>query len=142
MELKIFMMKVLVFGTFDIFHKGHRDFLKQARGYGDFLRVVVARDETVLVVKKQYPVNSEQERLKIIAESELADEVVLGSLHDKYAVIKEYEPNVICLGYDQQFFIKDLKKKLKEFELNKIKIIRLKSFQPEIYKSSLLRNVM
>ena len=43
--------KVMVFGTFDIFHKGHENFLKQAKKLGDCLTVVVARDETVLKFK-------------------------------------------------------------------------------------------
>jgi len=42
------------------------------------------------------------------------------------------------LGYDQEFFIENLGKKLQEFGLEKTKIIRLASFKPEQYKSSLL----
>jgi len=30
------MKKVMVFGTFDIFHSGHINFLEQARQEGDF----------------------------------------------------------------------------------------------------------
>jgi len=75
----------------------------------------------------------------MIQESALADEVILGSLGDKYAIIKKRKPNVICLGYDQEFFIENLKSKLKEFGLIKTEIIRLKSYKPEIYKSSKLR---
>lgn len=129
----------MVFGTFDIFHEGHKDFLKQARQQGDFLRVVVARDETVAKVKKQVVVNGEQERQRKIQESGLADEVVLGSLGDKYAVIGEFRPEVICLGYDQEFFLEKLQEKLIEFGLGNAEIIRLRPYKPEIYKSSLLR---
>lgn len=146
------MKKVLVFGTFDIFHEGHRDFLQQAikcglpadagRGQGVFLRVVVARDATVTKVKKRQPLHAETERQKAVAESGLADEVVLGSLVDKYAVIEEFRPDVICLGYDQKFFIEELKSKLQEFDLIKTKIIRLQPHQPQKYKSSILREKM
>ena len=41
------MKKVLVFGTFDGLHEGHKDFLRQAKQYGDHLTVVVGRDSTV-----------------------------------------------------------------------------------------------
>jgi cytidyltransferase-like protein len=136
------MTKVLVFGTFDIFHEGHRNFLKQARKHGDFLRVVVARDQTVKKVKGQNPFNSEQCRKEEIEKSALADDVVLGNLANKYAVIKQFRPDVICLGYDQQFFIDELEDKLKEIGLNKTKIIRLESHQPKIYKSSILKKKM
>jgi cytidyltransferase-like protein len=133
------MKKVMVFGTFDIFHEGHVSFLKQAGEYGDCLVAVVARDETVLKVKKQETRNKEQARVKILQSSKLANEVILGSLKDKYAVIKKYKPDVICLGYDQKAFTKYLKNKLGEFKLDKTQIIRLKSYYPEKYKSSLMK---
>lgn len=134
------MKKVLVFGTFDIFHEGHVDFLRQARKHGEFLRVVVARDVTVLKVKGHRTRYSEQERVAAIRRSALADEVVLGSLDDRYRVVREYKPTVICLGYDQKQSLAELRKKLNETGLENTAIIRLKAYKPEIYKSSLLRN--
>ncbi len=133
------MEKVMVFGTFDIFHLGHRSFLKQAKKYGEYLIVVVARDETVLKVKKRETINKERERVRVIRKSKLADKVALGSRGNKYAIIKKYQPNVICLGYDQKFFADRLKENLEKFNLKNIKIIRLKSYRPEIYKSSKLK---
>jgi len=132
------MIKVMVFGTFDIFHLGHRNFFEQARGHGDYLIVVVARDETVKAIKKRNARNNEQERLNKICESGLADEVVLGSLENKYESIEKYQPDAICLGYDQEFFVQELEEKLKELGLNETKIVRLESFEPQIYKSSLI----
>ena len=131
--------KVMVFGTFDIFHKGHEYLLKQARKHGDYLIAVIARDKTVLRVKKQKTENDEQYRKKILINNKLADKVVLGSIGDKYEIIKKYEPDVICLGYDQKAFIGYLGKKLKEFGLDRTRIIRLKSYYPEKYKSSILK---
>lgn len=133
------MKKIMTFGTFDIFHKGHENFLKQARQYGDYLIVVIARDKTVEKVKGELTQNNENNRLRIVIESNLADEVVLGSLEDKHQVIKKYQPEIICLGYDQKAFIDNLRKKLKEFDLEKTRIIKLKSYYPEKYKSSKLR---
>jgi FAD synthetase len=133
------MGKVLVFGTFDIFHEGHMDFLRQAGKHGDFLRVVVARDVTVAKVKGRAPRYSEQERAATVQKSGLADEVVLGGLADKYDVVRGYKPDVICLGYDQKFFVGELRKKLDESGLNRTKIVRLEPHKPEIYKSSKLR---
>ena len=129
----------MVFGTFDIFHEGHKNFLKQARMYGDHLIVVVARDETVKKVKKRLSQNDENARLEIIKKSSLADEVILGSLENKYKVIEKYKPDVICLGYDQGTFTENLRENLEELNLGKTKIVRLKSYYPEKYKSSKLR---
>lgn len=131
--------KVMVFGTFDIFHKGHENFLRQAGKYGEYLIVVVARDKTVLKIKERKPKNNEKQRTKILGNNGLADEVILGNIGNKYSVIKKYKPDVICLGYDQKNFIGKLEDKLKEFGLDKTRIIRLKSYCPEKYKSSLLK---
>ena len=130
---------VMVFGTFDIFHKGHENFLRQARRYGDYVMAVVARDKTVRKIKKQEPRNSEKERAKILRESSLINEVILGSLGDKYSAIKKYKPNAICLGYDQINFTRELGRKLKELGLDETRIIRLKSYYPSKYKSSKLK---
>lgn len=131
--------KVMVFGTFDILHPGHLNFFKQANKYGDSLIVVVARDKTVKEVKNRKPLNDEKSRLKKIKETGLAKEVILGGLGDKYKVIKNFKPDVVCLGYDQKVFIEELKNKLKSFNL-KTKIARLKPFKPKIYKSSIIKN--
>lgn len=127
----------MVFGTFDILHKGHENFFKQAREYGDYLIVVIARDKTVLQVKGKLPSNDERIRLKILEESELADKVILGSLTDKYSAIKKYRPGIICLGYDQSAFTDKLNKKITEFKLS-TKIVRLQPYYPNKFKSSLL----
>ncbi len=132
------MKKVMVFGTFDIFHPGHKNFLKQAKKCGDYLIAVIARDKTVKDVKKRKVINNEKERQKTVQESQLADKVILGSLGDKYEVIKKNKPEVICLGYDQKFFINKLGEKLEEFKLNTV-IVKMKSYHSEIYKSSKLK---
>lgn len=129
---------VMVFGTYDIFHQGHKNFFKQAKKYGDFLIVVIARDKTVLAVKNKLPRNREEVRLRVVAESGLADSVVLGNLRNKYAAIRKYRPDAICLGYDQGPFTEQLAEKLKTLNLAKTRIYRLKPYKPEIYKSSKL----
>jgi len=133
------MKTVMAFGTFDIFHKGHGYFLRQAKKHGDYLVVVVARDVTVKENKEEDPMNGEYERVTGVRKSGLADRVLLGSVEDKYALIQEYKPDVICLGYDQKFFVEKLQEKLAEFGLGKTEIIRLKSYKPEIYKSSIIK---
>lgn len=132
----------MTFGTFDIFHPGHKNFLKQAGKLGGRLVVVVARDKTVLKVKKKLPANKERARLEIIKKSNLSDEAVLGNLRDKYKVIRNFKPDIICLGYDQKYFVKGLKEKLEKFGLQGTKIIRLKPYEPQIHKSSKLKKIL
>jgi glycerol-3-phosphate cytidylyltransferase-like family protein len=109
----------------------------QVRHDKNYLITVVARDKTVLEVKGKLPRNNEKKRMARVKKSGLADRVVLGRTGDKYALIKKYKPDMICLGYDQKFFIVDLRKKIKEFGLA-TKIKRLKPYKPHIYKSSIL----
>ena len=132
------MRKVLVFGTFDILHPGHLYFLKQAKLFGDYLAVVVARDLTVKQVKGEFPVNNEAVRLRNISELKFVDEAVLGKRTNKYNIIEEIKPDVICLGYDQDSFTNNLEKELKKRKLD-VEIVRLEAFEKEKYKSSKLR---
>ncbi|MBT4277546.1 adenylyltransferase/cytidyltransferase family protein [Candidatus Falkowbacteria bacterium] len=129
---------VMVFGTFDGLHKGHIHFLMQAKDYGDELIVVVARDKTVKKIKGKLPRLKEEERQKEIIKSKLTEKVTLGRLNNKYKLIKYYKPDVICLGYDQSCFTENLSEKLKALGLLNTKIVRLKAYKPEKYKSSLL----
>jgi glycerol-3-phosphate cytidylyltransferase len=131
--------KVMIFGTFDVFHKGHENFIKQARQYGDYLIAVVARDKTVAEIKGQDTTIKEKDRAGILRASGLLDEVVLGRLGDKYELLRQHRPDVICLGYDQRNFTGELRDKLEEFGLLETKIVRLKPYHPEKYKSSLLK---
>lgn len=138
---------VMAFGTFDLLHPGHINFLKQAKKQGDCLIVIIARDSTVKCLKGKLPEHKEIERLKAINSLNLADMAVLGSLGDKYGVIRKYRPDIICLGYDQKHFVEGLKLELKKFppkadqhRAGKTKIIRLKPFKPNKYKTSIIKN--
>lgn len=131
------MKKVLAFGTFDIFHKGHEFYLREAKKYG-ILYVVVARDLTVKKVKGKSPVNDESERLAKIQSLDYVDKAILGNEKDKYAIIEQLKPDVICLGYDQNSFTKNLKQELNKRGLNP-EIIRIKDFKADKYKSSKMK---
>lgn len=130
---------VMAFGTFDYFHAGHENYLKQAKALGDSLIVIVAKDDTVRKVKNQKPSFNERKRLRDVLACEHVDKAVLGSLDDKYKVIKKYKPNIIALGYDQFVFTYGLEKLIIEEKLD-TKIIRLKPYKPQAFKSSLIKN--
>ncbi|MBI5037576.1 MAG: adenylyltransferase/cytidyltransferase family protein [Candidatus Kerfeldbacteria bacterium] len=106
------MKKVLVTGTFDLIHSGHRRLLHDARLKGDFLTVVIARDVTVRRVKGYAPYFTQAERVKNMRALRLADRIIPGGSGDKLSVIESERPDIICLGYDQFAFTDDLKKKL------------------------------
>ncbi|MBD3209190.1 adenylyltransferase/cytidyltransferase family protein [Candidatus Woesearchaeota archaeon] len=135
------MKKVMVFGSFDIVHDGHRSLFKQAKRHGDYLVVVVSRDATYASLRGHKPLHGEQERLRNVAEELLVDEAVLGDTKDAYRVVREHRPPVICLGYDQQAFVDRLQEKLRSCNLRSTKLVRLEPFRPERFKSSLLKKL-
>ncbi|MCA9376056.1 MAG: adenylyltransferase/cytidyltransferase family protein [Candidatus Doudnabacteria bacterium] len=129
---------VLVFGTFDPLHEGHLSYFKQARLQGDRLVCVVARDVTVKRVKGAKPMYSEQERFAAVGSCGLVDQVALGSTKNVYDVLGVFEPDVICLGYDQHAFTGTLTTELKRRGLS-CDIVRLKAYKPEEFKSSIIK---
>jgi len=132
------MKRVMLFGTFDILHEGHLNLFKQAKNYGDYLIVVVARDSTVEDVKQHKTLYNENQRLTAV--QKVVDLAVLGNKDDKHKVIEEHKPDVICLGYDQKAFTETLESELKKRNL-KAKIIRLKPFKEDIFKSSKIKEL-
>lgn len=139
-------MKVLVFGTFDGLHEGHKNFFKQAKEFGDHLVVVVGRDSTIMKTKGRPPKLGERERLRTVQECGLVNEARLGNEAppgeklDPYKVVEEIRPDIICLGYDQTFFADKLAEELPKRGLGHLEIKRLNAFESEKYKSSILNN--
>lgn len=129
---------VMAFGTFDFFHAGHEDYLRQAKELGESLIVIVARDDTVRKVKNRAATNNEKKRLRDVSACPHVDKALLGNLDDKYRVIKKYRPDVIALGYDQFVFTYKLRPFLIKEKMD-TEIVRLKPFEPDAFKSSLLR---
>ena len=134
------MKKVMAFGSFDILHKGHEHYLKEAKGYGDYLIVVVARDENIMSFKGKKPNHKQKYRLEQVKKLDFVNEAVLGHEYDIFRILEEHKPDIICLGYDQKTIDKEkLRKELKKRDL-KAKIVRAKAYKEHIYKSSILKN--
>lgn len=129
----------MVFGTFDILHRGHIYFLKEAKKLGNKLVAVVARDENVTRLKGKSPLYNYKHRINQIKKTHIADKIILGDLVDIFKCIKVEKPDIIALGYDQKYFIFELKQFIKNSE-EKIKIIKIGSYYPLRYKSSIIKN--
>jgi len=131
------MKTIMCFGTFDLLHLGHLHYFEQAKKYGDYLIVVIARDITKQQQKKKTIFN-EQERRDLVEQLRLVDEAVLGYPDNHLKVILEKKPNIICLGYDHPVSEKELEQKLQALGLD-TKIVRVKAFHPPKYKSGKIR---
>lgn len=126
-------MRVLTFGTFDRFHPGHRAYLSQAQSRGE-LFVVVARDASVVHIKGRASLQHEDERVAGVRKEFPTATVMLGDPVDYLRPVRDVNPDLIMLGYDQQ-----LPPGVLESDLP-CSVERAKPFEPETHKSSLRRN--
>ncbi len=129
---------VMVFGTFDYLHAGHENLFTQAKELGTHIIAVIGRDKTVKNIKGSFPDNNEKQRLENLKETNWANKIILGNPKDKSRIIKDYRPNIIALGYDQFAFTYRLEKLLMDIKLD-AKIVRLKPYRPDMYKSSIIK---
>ncbi|HJJ46666.1 MAG TPA: FAD synthase [Methanocorpusculum sp.] len=106
------MKRVVATGTFDILHPGHLFFLSESRKLGDELWVIVSRETNIR--HKAAPVVSEEQRVKMIKSLKCVDHAILGDTEDMFKPIREINPDIITLGFNQYFDENKLKKQLKE----------------------------
>jgi len=134
------MKKVMAFGTFDVFHKGHEEYLKQAKLEGDYLVVVIARDKNAEKIKGIKLNHDEDERWDSVSKSGLADKVLFGGIEDQLRIVEKENPNVIALGYDQKVKEEELVRKLERRGIS-VEIKRMKEYKGDKYKSSIIRRL-
>ncbi len=140
-KVKMIAEIVVIFGAFDGIHKGHLNFIHEAKKQGKKLVVVVARDHIISSLKNKIPIYNELERLNKVSDIEEVDSVFLGDKEQGvYFVLKKINPDLIFLGYDQQDLYNNIKQKINERGLPKINLIFGKPYKPEKYHSSILNN--
>ncbi|WP_105258183.1 MULTISPECIES: adenylyltransferase/cytidyltransferase family protein [unclassified Pseudoalteromonas] len=94
-------IKVITFGTFDVFHVGHVNLLQRAAKLGDELIVGVSSDALNRQKKGRAPVYSQQDRLRIIAAmSDVTRVFVEDCLTLKRRYIKEHGADILVMGDD------------------------------------------
>ncbi len=96
------MVRVMASGVFDLLHPGHLYYLKEAKKLGDELVVVVATDNTVRK-RKHEPITPQDMRLEMVEALKPVDMAVLGHEDDMFRTVEELKPDIIALGYDQDF---------------------------------------
>jgi glycerol-3-phosphate cytidylyltransferase len=87
-------------GVYDLFHVGHLNLLKHARLHCDYLIAGVASTESTLQMKNRAPVVPLHERLEIVRNIRLVDEVVVDNYPDKVEAWRAVGFNVIFKGDD------------------------------------------
>ena len=88
-------------GCFELLHVGHIRYLRAARELGDLLVVAVNTDESVAAIKPgRRPVNSDRERMEILAALEAVDFVVPLADRTPAGLLALLKPHIHTKGTD------------------------------------------
>lgn len=128
------MKEVMAQGTFDLIHPGHIHYLKKSAELGGNLTVVIARDSRL--DKDTY--FNENERKELVENLKPVDRAILGSEGDIYTTVKDVDPDVITLGYDQNHDEKEVKEMAEKATGHEVEIKRISAHRE--YSSSDIRD--
>ncbi|MDA3885545.1 MAG: D-glycero-beta-D-manno-heptose 1-phosphate adenylyltransferase [Candidatus Delongbacteria bacterium] len=95
--------KKIVFtnGVFDILHRGHVDYLKEAATFGDVLIIGVNSDASVKRLKgDDRPLNMETDRAFILSELRSVDHIVIFENDTPIELIRSIKPDILVKGGD------------------------------------------
>src|ERR1700752_3926551 len=89
-------------GCFDILHRGHVEYLTQARDLGDVMVLGLNTDSSVKRLGKspERPINNEETLAVILAALECIDAIILFDDDTPYDLIKFVQPDVLVKGDD------------------------------------------
>lgn len=87
-------------GCFDIIHKGHVRYLREAKKLGDILVVGLNSDQSVKRIKPGRPINNEEDRAEVLSSLEMVDYVVIFEEDTPYELIKFLRPHILVKGGD------------------------------------------
>lgn len=95
------MRKVYTGGTFDLFHKGHVNFLKQCKEIGDYVVVSLNTDEFIYRYKGSYPIINYNDRRDVLLSCRYVDEVIPNENgEDSKPAISLVSPKFVVIGSD------------------------------------------
>ncbi len=95
------MVKVITYGTFDLFHEGHYRLLQRAKALGDYLIVGVTTENFDKARGKLGVVDSVMTRVENVKKTGFADEIIIEeSVGQKFNDIKKYHIDIFTVGSD------------------------------------------
>ena len=104
------MKKVITYGTYDLFHYGHRRLLERAKALGDYLIVGVTTDSFDLERGKMSTCNNVMERIEAVKATGLADQIVIEEYRgQKIDDIQKYGVDIFAIGSDWEGYFDYLK---------------------------------
>ena len=94
-------MKVITFGTFDLFHIGHLKIIQRAKAMGTHLTVGISSDAFNLHKKNKLPIITQADRIEIVSNIVGVDDVfVEESMELKRQYIIDHRADILVMGDD------------------------------------------
>ncbi|MCL1044131.1 glycerol-3-phosphate cytidylyltransferase [Shewanella electrodiphila] len=94
-------MKILTYGTFDLFHIGHLNLLRRSKALGNHLTVAISTDDFNLKSKNKVCAQPYYERAEIVGSIKYVDEVIAETNWDqKIKDVVENNIDVFVIGDD------------------------------------------
>lgn len=87
-------------GSYDMFHIGHLNILRNAKSICDYLIVGVNRDQLMQSYKKKKPIIPELERREIIEHIDYVDEAHVVDTRDKLKILNDHKFDVLIMSDD------------------------------------------
>jgi rfaE bifunctional protein nucleotidyltransferase chain/domain len=88
-------------GCFDILHKGHVAYLREAKKLGNILVLGLNSDRSVREIKgPERPINNESDRAFVLSALECIDYVVIFDEPTPYEILSQIKPDVLVKGSD------------------------------------------
>ena len=127
------MTRVMAVGIFDLLHAGHLHYVEQAKSLGEELVVVIAHDETVR--KQQHePVTGQDLRRRMVEGLKPVDQAIIGNPPGVpiFEILKQIDPDLIALGYDQKHSIDAIRKGLDQHGFEHVEVTRVEGLSDDL----------
>ena len=127
------MTRVMAVGIFDILHAGHLHYVEQAKSLGEELVVVIAHDETVRKQKHE-PVTGQDLRRRMVEGLKPVDQAIVGNPPGVpiFEILKQIDPDLIALGYDQKHSIDAIRKGLDDHGFENVEVTRVEGLSDDL----------
>ena len=127
------MTRVMADGIFDLLHAGHLHYVEQAKSLGEELVVVIAHDETVRKQKHE-PVTGQDLRRRMVEGLKPVDQAIIGNPPGVpiFEILKQIDPDLIALGYDQKHSIDAIRKGLDQHGFEHVEVTRVEGLSDDL----------
>lgn len=128
-------MKVLTYGTFDLFHIGHLNLIRRSKTLGSHLTVAISTDEFNLREKNKRCAQPFAERAEIVGSIRYVDEIIPESSWDqKIEDIINRDIDIFVIGDDWQGHFDFLKEHCEVVYLSRTKGVSTSDRKSSIVK--------